>query len=214
MRRRTYLSNKAASPIAPGDFKTMDESHHSRMAPALSRPLAVTEVPPEGLDIEIVATESECAELAKLNALPAIQSLTATLRARRWRGAGLEVAGELRAKIRQTCVVTLEDFDSDIVEPIEMRFAPPQEPPRARSRRGRLGDDQAHDAHFHDPTAEDPPDPLVGGAVDLGAVVSEFLTLALDPYPRKPGAQFDEPAPASPPESLSPFARLRAAKGD
>lgn len=192
----------------------VDESHHKHASPALSRVLAASEVPPEGLEVEIVATESERAALARLNALPAVLSLSATLRVRRWRGEGLAVAGDLRAKIRQTCVVTLDDFDSEIVEPIDLRFAPPQEPPRARSRRERPGDDAAHDAHFHDPTAEDPPDPLVGGAVDLGAVVSEFLTLALDPYPRKPGAQFDEAAPASAPESVSPFARLRAAKGD
>ena len=56
--------------------------------------------------------------------------------------------------------------------------------------------------------AEDPPDPLIGGVVDLGACISEFLTLALDPYPRKPGAQFNEPAPAADAET-SPFAKLR-----
>ena len=36
----------------------------------------------------------------------------------------------------------------------------------------------------------DPPDAIVNGAIDLGALAVEFLTLALDPYPRKPGAEF------------------------
>ena len=53
---------------------------------------------------------------------------------------------------------------------------------------------------------EDGPDPLIGGVVDLGALAGEFLTLALDPYPRKPGAAFEEPAPAVPEES--PFSAL------
>jgi hypothetical protein len=173
--------------------------------PPLSRPLSLIEVPPEGLDIKIVASEAERAALAEINALSAIHALEAAVCARRWRGDGLEVTGELRARLRQTCVVTLDEFDSEIVEPIELRFAPPKDAPRPRSRR-----------HEPAPIAQnalddDPPDPLIGGGVDLGAVVSEFLTLALDPYPRKPGAEFMEPAPEQEDGVASPFAKLRSA---
>jgi hypothetical protein len=178
--------------------------------PPLSRPLSLAETPPEGLEIEIVATEAERAALAELNGLPAIMSFGAKLRARRWRGDGLDVEGELRARIRQTCVLTLEEFDSEIVEPIEMRFAPPREAPRVSRRRG----EEEPVAVEHDALGEDPPDPLIGGVVDLGAVSSEFLTLALDPYPRKPGAEFVEPAPEAAGATASPFARLRAAGGE
>jgi hypothetical protein len=177
--------------------------------PPLSRPLSLTEVPPEGLDVKIVASEAERAALARINALPAIHVLEAVLRARRWRGDGLEVTGELRARPRQTCVVTLEEFDCDILEPIELRFAPPKEAPRPRSRRHEP-EPETIDLNALD---DDPPDPLIGGAVDLGAVVSEFLTLALDPYPRKPGAEFVEPAPEAEDGVVSPFARLREKDG-
>ncbi len=54
---------------------------------------------------------------------------------------------------------------------------------------------------------------LIGDAVDVGAVVSEFFTLALDPYPRKPGAEFVEPAPDAASEAASPFARLKSIAG-
>ncbi len=40
---------------------------------------------------------------------------------------------------------------------------------------------------------DEPPEPLVGGTVDLGAIATEFLILGIDPYPRKPGAEFDAP---------------------
>ncbi len=179
-------------------------------ASPLSRPLSLTEVPPEGLEVEIVASEAERDGLARLNALPAIHALSATLRARRWRGDGLEVTGELRARVRQTCVLTLEDFDSEIVEPIDVRFAPPQEAPRPRSRRH----EPEPETLDHDALGEDPPDPLIGGAADLGAVVSEFLTLALDPYPHKPGAEFVEPAPERGADVVSPFDQLRRARGE
>jgi hypothetical protein len=174
-------------------------------ASPFSRPLSVTQVPPEGLETEIVATEGERAALAALNDISAILSLSASFRARRWRGEGLEVTGELRAKVRQTCVVTLEEFDSDVVEAIDLRFAPAKEAPRPRSRRR----DEEPPPVAHDALADDPPDPLIGGAVDLGEIASEFLTLALDPYPRKPGAEFAEPAPDAPDDKVSPFATLR-----
>ena len=58
--------------------------------------------------------------------------------------------------------------------------------------------------------AEDPPEALRDGVIDLGAVATEFLLLGIDPYPRKPGAVFDAP-PAGDPAS-HPFAALAALK--
>ena len=55
---------------------------------------------------------------------------------------------------------------------------------------------------------EDPPDPIVDGKVDLGALAAEFLALALDPYPRKPGAEFAAPEVAEPDSPFAELARL------
>ncbi len=171
----------------------------SQSQPPLSRRLALSDVPPEGLDLDVSATPAECAALASHNAIPAVHRLHAELRAQRWRGDGLKIDGELRASVRQACVATLEEFDSELVEPIHMRFAPPRE----EAPRGRMRHDQPAEITLD----EDPPDPLIGGAVDLGAIISEFLTLALDPYPRKPGAHFDEPSGEGA-QILSPFTAL------
>ncbi|PPD43266.1 MAG: hypothetical protein CTY15_10320 [Methylocystis sp.] len=179
---------------------------------ALSRPLSAAEVPGDGLEVEVVATETERAALARLNALPAVHGLTAKLRVRRWRGDGLALEGELRAGIRQSCVLTLDEFDSTVVEPIEMRFAPPRDAAPARPRRG--APEKKPQEEALDPFGEDPPDPIVGGKVDLGAVVCEFFTLALDPYPRKPGAEFAEPDLGSGADAPSPFVKLRAPGGE
>lgn len=176
-------------------------------SPALSRKMTVSEVPPEGVEMEIVATEAERAALAQLNGLPAVLSLQAELRARRWRGDGLEIDGALRARVRQTCVASLDEFESDIAEPIHVRFAPHRDEPRSRRRAAEAGREAG--TGDHDPLGEDPPDELVGGEADLGAVVSEFLTLALDPYPRRPGAVFDA-ASADAADNVSPFAALKS----
>lgn len=179
------------------------------MTPPLSRPVSLAQTPAEGLNVEIVANDNERVALARLNALPAVLELSARLHVRPTRGDGLEVDGALHGRTRQVCVLTLEEFESEFEAPVHARFAPVKEAPpapagRARDRRG------ANVATTHDALLEDdPPDPLIGGVADLGAIVSEFFTLALDPYPRKAGAEFTEPAPAAG-DAASPFAALRA----
>jgi hypothetical protein len=61
-----------------------------------------------------------------------------------------------------------------------------------------------------DVDAADGPERMVGGVVDLGAVATEFLLLAIDPYPRKPGAVFA--APPAENAAANPFAALAALK--
>ena len=61
-----------------------------------------------------------------------------------------------------------------------------------------------------DPDAPDPPDEMEGDVIDIAAYVVEHLTLELDPFPRKPDAEF-----AYKPEgaNVSPFAALAKLKG-
>ncbi len=61
-----------------------------------------------------------------------------------------------------------------------------------------------------DPDADDPPDVLEGDKIDLGAYVVEDLSLAIDPFPRKPGAAFEAPDTGA---EISPFAVLAKLKG-
>jgi hypothetical protein len=159
-------------------------------------------VPAEGLEVVIRANEAECAALARENGLVAVLRLEAPFHVARFGSDGLKVQGVVRAEVRQTCVVTLEEFDAVLDEPVSVRFAPPQAGEKAAQGR-REKTISMEDALEIE---EDGPDPLIGGVVDLGALAGEFLTLDLDPYPRKPGAQFQEPAPAVPEES--PFAVL------
>lgn len=193
-----------------------EEVRERRHGLDFSRPLAAAQVPPEGLDIVVSANEGERTALARANDLPSVSRLEARLRVTRAGGGGLEVTGEIDADIRQTCVVTLEEFDAHVREPVHLRFAPEQAPPLEVRAGGRRGRDAAPDeaaGHHIGAADEDPPDPMIGDSIDLGAIAAEFLTLGLDPYPRKPGATFAEPAPAGPAAGASPFAKLRGALG-
>lgn len=110
---------------------------------------------------------------------------------------GAVVNGTLQATAIRRCGVSLDLFPETIDEPIRITFVP-------------VGSPHAPEPSLEveiDPEAEDPPEVVTGNSVDLGAYLVEALSLALDPFPRKPGAVF-EPLPVEEPEL--PFAALRA----
>ena len=134
--------------------------------------------------------------------LPAVASLRATYKIMPRAGGRLEVAGDLEARVTQVCVVSLEPFEGDLAQEIDLTFGPTAaavddwfeaEAPR-RGRRGEPDRRPSREAPASSPIGEDqpdPPDPIIDGRIDLGALALEFLVLALDPYPRRPGVAFD-----------------------
>ena len=182
----------------------------SKRSSAFPRPLKVEDVPTDGLDTTIEATPEECEAIAHEFGLPDVMSLAARFRLAPRHGGRLEVEGELTAHIAQICVVSLERFESGVAQPIEVIFAPaaqpaadPRTPPRHARRRGAI--EAQEPPPIPPPGDDDPPDPIVDGRIDLGATAVEFLALALDFYPRKPGVHFkevvigetDEPQPSA-----------------
>ena len=157
------------------------------------------DIPETGLHIEIGAPHTVRAELAALAGLRELARLSAVFDLARY-GAGVRVAGNVTARVGQTCVVTLEPVESDIDELVDLRFAPQAAAPvSAKSENVAL--------HTRD---DEPPEPLLDGKLDLGAIATEFLLLGIDPYPRKPGAEF---APVKADDaSAKPFAALEALK--
>lgn len=159
----------------------------------LSRPFLIGRLPDKGTETKIEADEAERAALAADLDLAAIRSLTARLRVT-GTTRGVRVTGRIRAEIVQTCVVTLEPFESELDEEVDVAFTEPR-PARAKAT------EEETEADL------DAPDELVDGRVDLGAITAEFLALGLDPYPKKPGAEFSAEAPEDR-GAASPFAVL------
>jgi len=161
----------------------------------LSRLVDIMRIPPRGQEVHVEATAEECAALARDFGLPGIQALSGDYHLQA-SAKGIHVTGAVKASITQICVTTLESFDSMIEEEVEVDFAEPSgmpaEPPT--------------DIHEYEP-----PDEIVNGQIDLGALTAEFLVLGLDPYPRKPGVDFNYRDPAD--EKDSPFAALNKLKG-
>lgn len=165
-----------------------------------SRRVRVDVLPRDGLAQTIEADAAERAALAALNHLPAIGALTASFTLRKAGRGAVRVSGQVRAEVMQTCVVSLEPFYVVVDEPVDARFTPS---PDADAPRRKSAETEVDTVQFDD---EDPPEPIVDGRIDLGALAAEFMALALDPYPRKPGAVFDAPEADTEPDS--PFSSL------
>jgi hypothetical protein len=155
-----------------------------------SVPVAVHDIPETGRRFDLVADEAARDAVAALIGLRALPQLRAALDVMRHGRDGLHVAGTVLARVGQTCVITLEPIENDIEAPVDLVFAPTREKTAA--------------------TSTDAPEPLINGTVDLGAVATEFLVLAVDPYPRKQGAVFEPPPTAD--TGAHPFAALAALK--
>ena len=143
-----------------------------------SRPFALADVGEREAVIEIAAEAHERAALARRFGLLALDALAATVRLRRVGGGAVSVDARCVAEVVQACIVTLEPVASRIEDSWEVTFAPPGTAARADVTVG---------------WDDDEPEPLTGDAIDVGEVVAAHLGIALNPYPRRPGAVFSAP---------------------
>ncbi len=162
------------------------------MTPEFHRPLAVEAIGAGGLAREVVADAAECAALAARLLLPSVAAVSCRFQLSREGRDGdvVAAAGWLRARVERECVVSLDPFEAVIDEAFHVRFVP----------EGTEDDDI-------DPEADDEL-PYSGASIDLGEAAAEQLALALDPYPRKPGATLPDEQPAV--ATVHPFAALAA----
>jgi uncharacterized metal-binding protein YceD (DUF177 family) len=168
-----------------------------------SVPVTVAQIPDTGLHRDIEAGPATREAMAELGGLREVLSASASLDVTPKGGGRIHVAGRVKARIGQTCVVSLDPMESDIDEAIDLIFAPPEQIPELA--------DLVDDAAEGDTDTPDPPEPIENGVIDLGRLATDALFLAIDPYPRKPDAVFEAPVVAPDPED-HPFAALKALK--
>ncbi len=168
-------------------------------------PIAVAQIPETGLHRDIEADQAVRNAVAEVGGLREVLLVQASFDVTPQSGGRFHVAGHVRARIGQNCVVTLEEIENDIDEVVDVVFAPPEQVPEMAA----LVDEAEEDGE----EVPDPPEPIENGMIDLGRVATDALFLAVDPYPRKPGAVFEPVVQAADPED-HPFAALKALKAD
>ena len=169
-------------------------------------PIVVAQIPDTGLHRAFEASDATRAAMADLADLREVRSASASFDLMLKSGGRVHVTGEVRARIGQTCVVTLDPIENEINEAIDLMFAPLEQ---IRSLSALV--DEA--AQSEDEEVPDPPEPIVDGVIDLGRLATDALFLAIDPYPRRPDATFDLPPEIMDPAD-HPFAALKALQSD
>ncbi|SIS39130.1 YceD family protein [Insolitispirillum peregrinum] len=164
-----------------------------------THPYPVERLPGEGRVVKLALSTDECAAVARYLSLDGLTRLSAKLTVKPFAGGELvRVTGTVDAHVTQTCGVTLVPVESDINEEVERVFS-----------FNSVAEEVSPGAELElEPDGAEPPEPIIDGHVDLGAVVVEQLALGIDPFPRAPGAEFTLPAAVSDPAQTSPFAVL------
>jgi hypothetical protein len=168
-------------------------------------PITVAQIPDTGLHRDIEAGPATRDAMAEVAGLREILSASASLDVTPRGGGRFHVGGRVRARVGQTCVVTLDPIENDIDEPIDLIFAPPEQILELSD----LVDASAES----DEEIPDPPEPIVNGIIDFGRLATDALFLGIDPYPRRSDAVFKPPVVAADPED-HPFAALKALQLD
>lgn len=159
-----------------------------------SRPFAIEDIEAKGASVELIADAEERRRLAERFDLVSLDRLVAHLEVTRAAsGIPIRVRGRLQASVVQSCVISLEPVAGEIDEPVEAEYGPaaaggPEETVQV---------DQP-----------DPPEPIEGDSLELGELVAQHLSVALDPYPRKAGAEPLEWAKPEDAEGSNPFSVL------
>ncbi len=160
---------------------------------------AVTDIPEHGLTRERAASAEDRDELANALKLIALDSLVTNYRIERLAGGAYRLSGRLKAACKQACVVTLDPVEAVVEDTFDVEFWPEHQPDDDAGEMPVLGGRDV--------------EPLEGGIIDAGRIVYETLAAGLDPYPRKPGAEFDwADKTAERPDKVSPFSVLSKLK--
>jgi uncharacterized metal-binding protein YceD (DUF177 family) len=168
-------------------------------------PIIVAQIPDTGLHRDVEADAAARKAMAELAGLREVLSASASFDVIPKSDGRFQVTGNVRARIGQTCVVTLDPIENDIDEEVDLMFAPPEQIPELS--------DLVEDAAESEVEIPDPPEPIVNGVIDLGRLATDALFLGIDPYPRRPDAVFEPPVVADDPED-HPFAALKALQLD
>jgi len=166
-------------------------------APEFSRPLRLDVIGGQDHMVEIAAGDTERIALAERFDLIGIDRLEARFAVRR-EPAGILARGHVCAALTQACTVTGDPLPATVDEDVTIRFLPEGS---IENEETELSEAEC-DTIFYE-----------GGAIDLGEAAAETFALALNPYPRGPGAEAAlRAAGVLSEEEAGPFSGLAALK--
>ncbi len=191
-----------------------DPSHaHQDIPPEFSFPIDIAAVSPAGKTYVIKASAGQREKVAHRLGLQTVNALSAKLEVKVAAGGFIKVTGEVDAEVVQTCVVSLAPVPAKISDTINARFITEE---RAAKEQAKLAKAKARgeEEEVVEVDFDDSEEVAKDDRIDLGEVAVVHVALALDPYPRAPGAAFKpeawdlEPEKQEKAQTTSPFAAL------
>ncbi|GAA07502.1 hypothetical protein ATPR_0506 [Acetobacter tropicalis NBRC 101654] len=140
--------------------------------PEFSRLTAVRRIAPGGLNVTVEATPEECRQIAVRLGLPEVSMLRCKYHLTATGRDCVTAHGALAARFKQTCVVTLEQFEDVMAGSFEVQFVPAED----------FEESAEPDLEAIDEI------PYEGDSIDLGEAAVEQFALDLEPYPHAPDA--------------------------
>jgi hypothetical protein len=181
-------------------------------APEWSFMVDADKVGSSDLKLSLKPNEEERKNLARRLGIKTLESLEADLSFAREAGT-IHVTGTLRADVKQECVVSGKPCPDHITEEFEAWYADKDKTVSLAKARH---EKQVHKGGIETPIlseAEDP-EPLIEGKIDAGELITQYLSLSINPYPHAEGVEYEHGDDAPPPPKLdNPFAALKDWKG-
>lgn len=155
-------------------------------APPLVVNFDLAGLPEGGTEISLRPKPEERAAIARWCGISGLEAFKASVQLSKLGGGYFAYEANFTADVLQACVVTLEPVRSRIAREFRRVFHIAEDM-RSAKRSIKISSQDLGDAKEE---AED----IAGTVLDVAAPVLEELNLAIDPYPRAPGAAFQAPA--------------------
>ena len=159
----------------------------------------ISDISAAGLDVKRQATAPERAVLAAALEILSCEAMQVSYRLTRAPAEGYRLKGKLVADVSQACVVTLAPVLETVTAAFAVDFRPEDEV-------------RGMDGGAVDLDEDVEVEPVEGTWLAVGRIVFEELAAGLNPYPRRPGAEFTPAADAVKPAKENPFAVLAKLK--
>ncbi|PHZ83704.1 YceD family protein [Paremcibacter congregatus] len=160
------------------DKNTLDDL--PEIAVEFSRIVDVTTVPSKGRHYKYDASEAEHAALATRYGVESVMALQAECDLIPGRKGEYKLKASFTATITQACSISLDPVTEDVAGNLQVTFR--QAPRRV--------DQEAIEVEFD--AEEEDFELLSSQEVDLGELITQHLSLEINPYPRKPDATGEE----------------------
>ncbi len=166
-----------------------------------------------GLKLTISPDKTARERLLKRLGILGIEDLKADLSLKREQGnMVLHITGHIKAQLLQKCVVTLETLQTAVDEDFEAWFADPAQAVRlAKAKQEKLAKTGGGEVPVLDESED--PEAIVDGKIDLGELVTQHLSLSIEPYPHAEGVHYeygdDEPQKVPEGFKTNPFEALK-----